>query len=275
MDRHIAQAFIAPAVDHWENEFGRKLKVVSTGRRTGEFRASDIVVTGLMSGDLEGHVCLAVDENTARVGFSARHGRWTESVNDEVLELVGELGRDLFGRASDLLSQAGATCKVRYIGVSISEGKPVGIGGGGGDLIHLESRRPGSGETDNLRLWISLKGDDDPPPEDEPTDATDDVEREPSEPTIEDETATPAAADEGKLDDAAGDLPDVMRARRFELVNEAGQTRAVLSTVPDGSPYLVLADAKGQIRVAIALSKSDAPRIMLLDELGGKIWEKP
>lgn len=96
MDKQVAQAFIVPAVEHWDNEFGRKLSLVSTGRRTGEFRASDIIVTGLVNGDIEGHACLAVDDNTARVGYSARHGRWPESIGDGVLDLVGDFARDLF-----------------------------------------------------------------------------------------------------------------------------------------------------------------------------------
>ncbi len=290
MDTQVAQAFIVSAIDHWDDELGRKLSLVSTSRRTGEFRASDIIVTGLVTGDIEGHACLAVDENTARVGFSARHGRWPESIGDDVLELVGDLGKHLFAQASVLLSENDATCKVSYIGVSISGGKPVGRGGAHGDLIHLQGRRSSSGEADNIRIWISLAGDDGPagdsPPEDEPAEAFAESEGEPRESATQRESASPPVADEYQMaapgpaagagtDGTNGNLPDVLRARRFELVNEAGETRAVLSTVPDGSPYLILADAKGQIRVAIALSKTDAPRVMLLDELGGKIWEKP
>ena len=68
---------------------------------------------------------------------------------------------------------------------------------------------------------------------------------------------------------------EVIRARRFELIDEKGEVRAVLGALGNGSPHLVLHDANGRMRAAVALSKSGAPRIMLFDEIGERIFEEP
>ena len=68
---------------------------------------------------------------------------------------------------------------------------------------------------------------------------------------------------------------DVIRAKRFELVSEDGETVAVLGALANGSPHLVLSDKNGRMRAAVALSKNGTPRIILFDEVGERIWEEP
>jgi|GEM_PF-3463383 len=60
------------------------------------------------------------------------------------------------------------------------------------------------------------------------------------------------------------DLPPVVRAGRFELVDGRGQTRGVLSCDADtGAPTLTLRDRQGRTRITIGLAWNDMPSIQL------------
>jgi hypothetical protein len=65
-----------------------------------------------------------------------------------------------------------------------------------------------------------------------------------------------------------GETGKVIRANAFVLVDEQGDTRAVLAAGKDGlEPGLCLFDEKGEVRAALSVS-DDGPRLVLYDEKG-------
>src|SRR5687767_14967942 len=69
---------------------------------------------------------------------------------------------------------------------------------------------------------------------------------------------------EGGADDA-GKVPDVLRVRMLELVDESGQVRANLKVETGGEVVFRLRDAKGTVRVKLAAS-ADGSGLLLLDD---------
>ena len=67
-------------------------------------------------------------------------------------------------------------------------------------------------------------------------------------------------------------MPDVIRARRFELVDDDGHTRAVLGRLADGSPHIVLADTDGRMRCAVWLAPNGTPSLAFFDDHGRRSW---
>ena len=69
-------------------------------------------------------------------------------------------------------------------------------------------------------------------------------------------------------------LEKVVQANKFELVNDKGQVRAVLGLNSEGEPRLALADASGQIQVALSLetnqraSEEKYPMLRFYDKAG-------
>ena len=49
------------------------------------------------------------------------------------------------------------------------------------------------------------------------------------------------------------DVPDVVQAKRFELVDDNGNVRARLAMADDGTPYLDILDQNGQDRLVVRL----------------------
>ncbi len=68
---------------------------------------------------------------------------------------------------------------------------------------------------------------------------------------------------------------ELLKAGRIEVVDNEDRPRAVITTLADGSPNIVLSDEEGRMRAALALSKSGRSRIMFMDESGRRIWEAP
>lgn len=64
-------------------------------------------------------------------------------------------------------------------------------------------------------------------------------------------------------------VPEVIRARRIEAVDENGKTRAVLGAFDEG-PSLVLQDVSGEIRAELSANKAgnEGPELSLNDENG-------
>ena len=60
----------------------------------------------------------------------------------------------------------------------------------------------------------------------------------------------------------AEEVPEVLRAQRFELVNATGQVIGMLTGTEEG-PALVLMDAEGKKRATVAV-KADGPSVTLL-----------
>jgi hypothetical protein len=74
------------------------------------------------------------------------------------------------------------------------------------------------------------------------------------------------------LDFVPDDVPDVVRAKRFELVDDDGHTRAVIGRLGDGSPHVILADDKGPMRCAIWLAPNGTPSVAFFDANGRRSW---
>lgn len=65
--------------------------------------------------------------------------------------------------------------------------------------------------------------------------------------------------------EAANQIPEVLRARNLELVDERGQVRAQFKVEPSGEVVLRMRDTKGTIRVKLGASENGAG-LLLLDE---------
>jgi len=65
-----------------------------------------------------------------------------------------------------------------------------------------------------------------------------------------------------------GDVPEVVRAQAFELVDEEGKARAVLGLGREGAPNLDLKDANGLKRATLALLPDGSPVLVLNDARG-------
>lgn len=63
----------------------------------------------------------------------------------------------------------------------------------------------------------------------------------------------------------AGQVPAVLRARMFELVDEKGRTRAQLKVEPGGEAVFRMRDARGTIRIKLGASE-DGCGLLLLDD---------
>ncbi|NQW17551.1 MAG: hypothetical protein HQ478_08705 [Chloroflexi bacterium] len=269
MDQKIIASFVKPAAIYWDAEYGRGLKLASSTTRPASFRASDIVVTALISGDLSGEVHYVVDEGTAQVVYSALTGKWPEEVNEEVTDKIVDNVTKFARGTTNTLGAAGIEIKARVVGSIISDGELMGPSSNIGQLEHLFAKRPGTGEEDHIRIWMFLKDADGVPlPVVDHATVPEELDLDPE----------PAMAKKAKADvpiPGIDEPADVIKARRFELISEDGKTTAVLGALANGSPHLVLSDANGRMRAAVALSKNGTPRIILFDEVGERIWEEP
>jgi len=63
-------------------------------------------------------------------------------------------------------------------------------------------------------------------------------------------------------------VPDVVRARRFEVVDAAGKPRAVLRVYSDGSPGLAFSDAAGKARAVLGVFSDGSPGLSFSDAAG-------
>ena len=61
----------------------------------------------------------------------------------------------------------------------------------------------------------------------------------------------------------AQDVPDVLRARAWELVDERGQARATMVVAPDGEAVFRLKDSRGTIRVKIGANDMGSGLVLL------------
>jgi len=62
--------------------------------------------------------------------------------------------------------------------------------------------------------------------------------------------------------------PEVLRARRIEVVDTAGRARIVLGVLPDGSLGLGLWDAAGRPRIGLGVAPDRSPALGLSDAAG-------
>lgn len=66
----------------------------------------------------------------------------------------------------------------------------------------------------------------------------------------------------------SGPYQDVVRAKSFELVNDAGALRARLTVDDDGEPQLTMLDKNGNYRLALFQEDDGTPGLVLLDQNG-------
>jgi hypothetical protein len=66
-------------------------------------------------------------------------------------------------------------------------------------------------------------------------------------------------------DQEAGEPVDVIRARRIELIDEDGRTRAQLTVEESGEAVLRIRDPEGTIRVKLGASESGSGLVLLDD----------
>lgn len=67
-------------------------------------------------------------------------------------------------------------------------------------------------------------------------------------------------------------MPNNIKAKKIQIQDQEGKTRIELSTLPDGSPGLILADENGKVRVILAIwgSQEKLPSLSLNDKDGGR-----
>ena len=63
------------------------------------------------------------------------------------------------------------------------------------------------------------------------------------------------------------DIPDVIQAKAFQLVDDNGEVRAELTMANDGPEFRLL-DLEGNIRFSVTLFDNDQPSLVLGDMLG-------
>ena len=63
----------------------------------------------------------------------------------------------------------------------------------------------------------------------------------------------------------ADTVAETVKARRFEVVDDVGATRIVLTTLEGGRPSLTLADENGAFRAWLFLRSDGSPNLVLLD----------
>jgi hypothetical protein len=63
----------------------------------------------------------------------------------------------------------------------------------------------------------------------------------------------------------ADSVPDVVTAKKFVLVNEAGETRATLGVNADGDCGLTLCDAAGKTRASLVITSDGTPGLIMFD----------
>lgn len=63
-------------------------------------------------------------------------------------------------------------------------------------------------------------------------------------------------------------VAEVVRGKRFELVDGEGRVRAALVLHEDGTPGLDLWDDNGNVRATLVLSREGIPRLNLLGKTG-------
>ena len=66
----------------------------------------------------------------------------------------------------------------------------------------------------------------------------------------------------------AGTVASVIQAERFEVVNQDGDVRALLTTLEDGWPSFTLMDENGEFRAWLFLSADGSPNLILVDNSG-------
>ena len=74
---------------------------------------------------------------------------------------------------------------------------------------------------------------------------------------------------------AGGAVQDVVRAKKFQVVDDQGKKRAALGLSDDGGPALLLYDADGKKRAGLFLASDGSPSLSLYRKGGTVAWHAP
>ncbi|MCH8236226.1 MAG: hypothetical protein IIC29_08910 [Chloroflexi bacterium] len=251
MHREVINAFVAPIKYVWEQEFGSDIETAETEmsikmEKTGDGFTFIAPITGTLAGTLG----LYLDEATASAMSAGMRGRWVAEYEDELQKTLMRIVQKVTEAAQPLLVKLGYECEI-------------------GEIIWIEGRnkeypRPTEEGAEQAVAYLDTQFG---------TIAVilsiiDNV-------TLQAREANVVRAHKewlASLDFDPAEVPDVVRAKRFELVDDDGHTRAVIGRLADGSPHVVLADADGRMRCAIWLAPNGTPSLAFFDENGRRSW---
>ena len=237
MHREVISAFIAPIKYVWEQEFGSDITTADTESIDMEKTGEDYTFIAPIGGSLTGTFGLYLDDTTASALTASMRGRWVAEYEDELQKTLIRVVEKVTAAAQPLLIKLGYECDIGEISWIDQKNeeypRPTGEGA---------ERTVAYLETDFGTIALILSFID----------------------TITLQAKTARAASDRKewlasLDFDPEDVPEVVWAKRFELVDDDGHTRAVIGRLGDGSPHVILADDKGQMRCAIWLAPNGTP----------------
>ena len=251
MHREVINAFIAPIKYVWEQEFGSEIETLATEssiemEKTGDGFTFIAPVTGTLTGTLG----LYLDEATASAMSAGMRGRWVAEYEDELQKTLVRIVEKVTATAQPLLVKLGYECEIGEItwieGRNKEYPRPTGEGAEQ-SVTYLET------SFGTVALVLSI---------------IDTI-------TLKARQAKVVREREewlASLDFDPAEVPDVIRAKRFELVDDDGHTRAVIGRLADGSPHVVLADTDGRMRCAIWLAPNGTPSLAFFDDNGRRYW---
>ncbi|MBT6681258.1 MAG: hypothetical protein HOB07_04310 [Chloroflexi bacterium] len=250
MHREVISAFVAPIKYVWEQEFGTDITTADTEvvemEKTGDGYTFIAPITGTLSGTFG----LYLDDSTADAISAGMRGRWVAEFEDELQKTLIRVTEKVTAAAKPLLGKLDYECEIGEItwieGKNQEYPRPTGEGAEQ-TVAYLET------SFGTIAVVLSL---------------IDTI-------TMQAREANAARAREewlASLDFVPEDVPDVIRAKRFEMVDDDGHTRAVIGRLGDGSPHVVLADTDGRMRCAIWLAPNGTPSVAFFDDHGRRSW---
>jgi hypothetical protein len=203
-----------------------------------------------IDGTLTGTFGLYLDDSTASSLSAGMRGRWVAEYEDELQKTLVRVTRKVTAAAQPLLIKLGYDCKIDEI--TWLEGRnnefPRPTGEGAEQVVaYLETDFGTIAVILSLIDTITLKA-------------------------REDRTRREREEWLASLDFVPDDVPEVVRAKRFEMVDDDGHTRAVIGRLGDGSPHVVLADTDGRMRCAIWLAPNGTASVAFFDDNGRRSW---
>ncbi len=251
MHREVINAFIAPIKYIWKQEIGSNITTADTEPTMEMDKTGDgFTFIAPISGTLTGTFGMYLDDSTASSLSAGMRGRWVAEFEDELQKVLVRVTKKVTAAAQPLLFKLGYDCKIGE--VSCLEGR------------NIEYPRPRGEDAEQAVAYLQT---------DFGTIAIilsfiDTV-------TLDAREAVTAREREewlASLDFVPEDVPDVVRAKRFEMVDDDGHTRAVIGRLRDGSPHVVLADTDGRMRCAIWLAPNGTPSVAFFDDNGKRSW---
>ncbi|MDA1256562.1 MAG: hypothetical protein O3C10_01755 [Chloroflexi bacterium] len=251
MHREVISAFVAPIKYVWEQEFGSDIETTDTESAIEMEKTGDgFTFIAPVDGSLTGTLGLYLDDATASAISAGMRGRWVAEYEDELQKTLMRVIEKVTAAAQPLLIKLGYECEIGEI--SWIEGRneeyPRPTGEGAEQAVaYLETQFGTIAMILSFIDTITLQA------------------REANRKRDREEWLA-------SLDFDPAEVPDLVRAKRFELVDDDGHTRAVIGRLGDGSPHVVLADTDGRMRCAIWLAPNGTPSVAFFDNNGRRSW---